>query len=507
MNLNRSASLTKIYRGGTLEELIPRIRAELGRGAIITRQRDGLAGGIAGFFQRRFVEVEAQSAPSGPPGVDVYDDGAPATPPANAPTTAAAPEGSRAPSLGRMFDQPASVRTADAAPAQAPPAQPPPANDTKAEEGPDQAPPADDSSDLAEAPSTPEEPPPTATEPAQGTGPEAPFVERLRKAEETNRAGAVERTGNGKRGSPRRSANGKRRSMDRPANGRPAEADHAPPPPPPVPVPEPARQQSRPGSGLAAPAIERPVEADDLEQKLIASGLSAGLASDLIAEAITHGLPFGTQKAFKRIVRETLARAIPVQGSLGGGGGRTVAFVGAGGSGKTLSAARLAFAYARCSDVPVACLSLRPKHSGELAALLAESNAAVQEVASAEEASRWVGQLPDRRVAVIDTPAVSPADQEGARALAQELSRVTSEIHLALPATLSEPAAEDLVRGLAPLAFAATTLTHVDETNRLGAALGVVFRTRPLSYAGRGSAVTDGFAPADPKALATLLLP
>jgi flagellar biosynthesis GTPase FlhF len=42
---------TKTFRGRTLEELLPKIRAELGADAIVLRRREGLAGGVGGFFQ------------------------------------------------------------------------------------------------------------------------------------------------------------------------------------------------------------------------------------------------------------------------------------------------------------------------------------------------------------------------------------------------------------------------------------------------------------------------
>jgi hypothetical protein len=60
----------RTYRGRSLEELIPKIRAELGPDAIILREREGLTGGFNGFFQQRCVEVDAQA----PRAVDFYDD-------------------------------------------------------------------------------------------------------------------------------------------------------------------------------------------------------------------------------------------------------------------------------------------------------------------------------------------------------------------------------------------------------------------------------------------------
>ena len=45
-----------------LDEVLPQIRAELGDDAIILRRREGIVGGIGGFFGRRCVEVDASPA-------------------------------------------------------------------------------------------------------------------------------------------------------------------------------------------------------------------------------------------------------------------------------------------------------------------------------------------------------------------------------------------------------------------------------------------------------------
>src|SRR3954462_5075923 len=54
--------VTTTYRGATLDEVLPRIREELGPEAVILRQREGIVGGFAGFFGKRCVEIEAQAA-------------------------------------------------------------------------------------------------------------------------------------------------------------------------------------------------------------------------------------------------------------------------------------------------------------------------------------------------------------------------------------------------------------------------------------------------------------
>jgi hypothetical protein len=65
-------SKTKTYRGASLDELLPKIRAELGPDALILRERQGVVGGIGGFFAKRCVEIEAA-----PRAVLAGDGGAP----------------------------------------------------------------------------------------------------------------------------------------------------------------------------------------------------------------------------------------------------------------------------------------------------------------------------------------------------------------------------------------------------------------------------------------------
>lgn len=61
----------RTFRGSSLEQLLPQIRDELGPEAVIVRQREGLVGGVGGFFQKKCVEVEARA---GGPRIDTYDE-------------------------------------------------------------------------------------------------------------------------------------------------------------------------------------------------------------------------------------------------------------------------------------------------------------------------------------------------------------------------------------------------------------------------------------------------
>jgi flagellar biosynthesis GTPase FlhF len=53
---------TKTFRGESLEDVRDQVAAELGSDAVITKQREGIVGGVGGFFGRRCVEVEAAPA-------------------------------------------------------------------------------------------------------------------------------------------------------------------------------------------------------------------------------------------------------------------------------------------------------------------------------------------------------------------------------------------------------------------------------------------------------------
>lgn len=78
------AGEARTYFGDSLEALLPRIREELGPDAVIVRRREGIVGGIGGFFGRRCVEVEARPAPAPAPSpalparavLDAYDSAA-----------------------------------------------------------------------------------------------------------------------------------------------------------------------------------------------------------------------------------------------------------------------------------------------------------------------------------------------------------------------------------------------------------------------------------------------
>jgi hypothetical protein len=248
---------------------------------------------------------------------------------------------------------------------------------------------------------------------------------------------------------------------------------------------------------------ERTGAAAAQERSLVAAGIAAPLAAELVGATVSHVLPFGPTRRLKRVLGEALARRIPIAPPVAAGG-YAIAFVGAGGSGKTLCAARLATAYAQHSDLEVTVTSLATAERGAALRELLESGPLDVLDARSMGPDRAFGE---RVLTVVDTPAVSPAAPGEVKKLAAELKRLGSPaVHVAVPATLSTVAVRALLDGFAALEPAAIVLTHLDEVAHAGPVIDeAISRGIAISYTSDGSSA-DGFAPADAAALAARVL-
>jgi flagellar biosynthesis GTPase FlhF len=430
-----TTSETKTFRGRSLEEVLPQIRADLGADAIVVRRREGLAGGIGGFFQRSYVEVDARPALEDE---RVGGDGFPRNDRATA-------EGLSSPAIRALVDQ--------AAP-------------------------------FADALARAESPPTSVGERAQ----EVLIAAAQGAAGETLSAGLY----------------GPQPNQVAIEDAAPVYEPVAPPVemiPPAVNefLPEPARETPSP----PALGADRPDVADAHEERLVAAGVSAGLAKDIVAEAVAHGLPFAQPRGIKKLIRTALARRMPVMADLGGDA-RTIAFVGAGGSGKTSATERLAAAYANV-DADVVVVALRAADGGVgLSSRLEPLGVSVVAAADAEQAARRLARR-EATLTIVDAPAAGPADKAAVAQIAADLRTLgVNEVHLTLPATLSAAAADELASALAPLGITHVALTHADQTTRPGAPVELaVSGRRALSYV----CSRDAIEPVDPDALAKQLLP
>ncbi|MGO9488512.1 MAG: AAA family ATPase [Solirubrobacteraceae bacterium] len=455
----------RVFRGRSVEELIPQIEAELGADAMIVRRREGLSGGVLGFFQHPYIEIEAIA---GTPRFEAYDDVQDATPEELGPpppqSTAPAPP----PPQSTAPAPPPPQSTAPAPYQPAPPAsQPPPASSPPP---PSYAPPAPV---IPPAPAALTPPPPPAAPPAVAPAVEpdgyaaSPYV--------SPQLAALARAEPPQALIPPRPPQGADFEFQellasapaRPAQREPPEIVRAPPPPiqerrtvaPPVPE----RRTVAPGSqGRARSRVER---------SLTRYGISEGFAAELLDEAAAHTLPLSPRAGLAQAVLTTLARRIPVAPPLPVQGALVV-LVGPGGAGKTTCCVTLLGAYRAASTLPASYASLAPSADGEQLQMILSPQIVKPTSARAARAKSALRRARREGMAIVDTPAVSPAERTRVRELARWLGEIEPDrVVVALPATLGATAAAQLLSALEPLKADALAVTHADETDQLGVAV------------------------------------
>jgi flagellar biosynthesis GTPase FlhF len=461
----------RTYRGRKLEDLIPRIKEELGPDAIILREREGLMGGINGFFAQRFVEIEARA---GSPRIDLYDE-----------------EPFEDDSFASRLEQASIPFTDDPRPTPASASVPPvtapvPGDDKRLPE------PVDDA-ELEELAATPE---------ALAATPEAPAEPELPELIAPEPAPAPALTP-----APEPDAAEPAPAATAPA---PATDDPAPATDDPAPVLKPRRRGARLRRN-AAPAPRQEIDTAATSMvigELSASGISPAWAQELIGEAGAHFGPFA-QTSLRDAVRGAIAASLVSSRPLPSTGA-AVAFVGSGGAGKSRCAATLAAAYRRGSTLPVTVLSLAGTRAARaLAEQLKSHGVPVSSVSDGRALARRVEKGRAGGLVVIDTGATVPSDAAGVASLAARLAPLSLDsVVLALPSTLGMQSAKRLLVGLSPLGTTGIAITHIDETDQLGVAIELAAATRmPISYLHEGLDLDRALSAPNPFSLAQRLLP
>ncbi|MFT4034984.1 MAG: hypothetical protein QM679_05360 [Patulibacter sp.] len=491
----------RTYRGASLAEVAPRIRAELGDDALILRQREGVTGGIAGFFAKRMVEIDvalvqqqspattpaaATGAPAAPgTRIDVSDG--PAVGPGAAPSTtgqASAP-----------FPDPLAAGHADAAPVELPWSVPPTAAAPSAPGSgafqPLLPPPVPPGAPLQQ---TVGFPPVSGTAPAPGHAAAVPpsiapmlrvtppSIEQAQSIEAALRA-------------EQERAHELHEATHDVTREAPFDAGRAGAAPVAVPQGGPSFEERLRQAGLVDPSgPPDPAHAlAPLYQALVRRGLPEQIASPVVDDTLCHRVALEPDADVAALLATELARRIPTA-PLVGRAGQAVAFVGSSGVGKSRAIARLAAAYGAAGRLPVACVTLQdPGNDGLLASALAPFGVAVHAAPDAPRALDRITALRRHSLVLIDTPGVSPSDRTAVERLGATLELLDLDtIALCVPVTLAAPIARRVLRALRPLRPTALVATHADEADLLGGVVAVAIDRRvPLAYvsggAGRGT--------------------
>jgi flagellar biosynthesis protein FlhF len=414
-----------VYRGRTVAELIPRIQADLGPEAVVLRRRSGLEGGLGGFFQRPFVEIEARGASK----VDLYD-GIDETPTSAVAVTQDEVKTFAAPTMNDDFaDALAAVgiaisdtRTNGFRATTPPVPAKPPATATPVPA----KPPA--------AASMPAQPPAAVAMPAQPPATTAPdaFVSAAYAASVTT--------------APTQSV-----AQESLTSAYIAAAPTLAATPAPTPATSPAKSKTK----------------QTLAAKLIATGVEERFAHELIDAAAAHVLAFNPRAGLRQALQVELQRRIPSAPALPANGGAIV-FVGPGGSGKTRCAASLGAIYGR-GALNVTQASILPDAEDGVLKMTVGARLTSAADASSTRALRALAAAKAEGIVLLDTPSLSPADQGEVKRLAKLLEAIAADrVVVTLPATLGARACSQLLDALMPLKPNALAITHADETDQLG---------------------------------------
>lgn len=471
----------KTYRGASLAEVAPLIRAELGDSAMILRQREGVTGGIGGFFAKRCVEIDVAlvAPPAGAGRIDVSDG--PAVGPGAAPL-AASP---------RLTDLAADLP-------EEPAASPAPASAPQATAGftPLAPPPVPPGTPVQPTVAFPSLPDPFAAAPAPVAQPQpAPAAEPAMRvtAPSIAQAQSIE-------AALRREQERARQLQDATADAgieAPFDPGQAGVQPAPVPQHGPSFEDHLRTAGLIDPTGP-PDPAHvlaPLHQALVRRGLPEQIASPVVDDTLCHRVALEPATDVHDLLVAELARRIPTA-PLVGRAGQAVAFVGSSGVGKTRAIARLAAAYGGAARIPVACVTLQDSgNDGLLAAALAPFGVAVHAAPDAPRALDRITALRRHSLVLVDTPGASPGDRAAVDRLGATLQLLELDtVALCLPVTLAAPIARRVLRALRPLRPTALVATRADEVDLLGGVVAVAIDRRvPLAYisegAGRGTIV------------------
>jgi flagellar biosynthesis GTPase FlhF len=439
-----TSTAPKTFRARSLTDALAQVRDELGPDAVVVRRREGLEGGVAGFFQRAVVEIEAQ--PGGTallsadaPGTSLLDHDAAIVPePMPAPIQIA-------PTLAR------DAATAGFAAA------------------------------LATAERT--------TEPA-GAGAGAGAVAAPRApAMRPHTDAAVDAIPQ-----PRDSAPEVVPVLTVPSTA-------------PAFVPEPFGAPA-PAMGTALAVAPDHAEADRVAATLRRAGLSDAFSAAVLDEAMIHGLPFTDEghTALRPLVARALARRLTVA-PVSGARAVAVVGAGGSGKTAVIARLALAYAAARRLPVAVIALRSKDS-GAELARLLAPAGVPMWATDDVEGAAARIANLRRGALVLVDThglPAQMRTDPFVADALAADLRRLgLDEVHFALPATLAGEVAREMLAAARDLGADRIAVTHSDATARLGMPVELAVEAAlPISYLADSVTVR----PAAAEDLAFALLP
>ena len=260
------------------------------------------------------------------------------------------------------------------------------------------------------------------------------------------------------------------------------------------------------GAGGATPHLDTGlltalhVRLDDLEAKLdlLSMAASYGNAAWAHKNAGIANLS-GDERA---AALAALARRIPISGEIALGSARVVALIGPTGTGKTMTAAKLAgrMTLTHGAKVGIICADgYRVGAMGEMTAYCDLLGLPMASARDAEEMREALQVHAERDLVIVDTAGASQRNQQHLAELRAVLEAGgADEAHLVLSAAASHAACAEAVERFAAIGATHLLFTKLDESPEPAEALATAVGSGlPVSYLAHGQAVPQDIEPAD----------
>jgi flagellar biosynthesis protein FlhF len=205
-----------------------------------------------------------------------------------------------------------------------------------------------------------------------------------------------------------------------------------------------------------------------------------------------------------------LARRIPISGEIALGSARIVALVGPTGTGKTMTAAKLAGRMSLTQGARVGIICADGYKVGGMAEMSAYCDLLGLPMTAARDAAQMRAALDahaDRDLVLIDTAGASQRNEQHLAELRTLLEAAgVDETHLVLSAAASHAACADAVERFAAAGATHLLFTKLDESPEPAEAFAAAIAAgRPVSYLADGQAVPDDIRPADEEHMVALM--
>jgi len=249
---------------------------------------------------------------------------------------------------------------------------------------------------------------------------------------------------------------------------------------------------------------------DGVRGELVRAGVDPRYLDPFLDGFVRSVLPFvGPGDGLRDAMRDHLSARLPVvRDWKARPAGHTVALVGQSGVGKTSAAANLAGGY-RAAGLTVALIAAGDGPHDALEAHARRLDVQLFRAPDAATLARLRATLVDRDLVVVDTAGRSHQQLAGIEGLAALLGPAKiEEVHLVLP--LATPLADlgDVQRRFRLVGVNRLAITKIDETRHLGNLVNVPLRMgKPLAYLSDGTSVPGSLAPADARRVAEMILP